>query len=142
EMTHVIFNLLGVPVYREGFFFALPGLAIEVAEECSGIRSSLALLITGCLAANMLLRTPWTRTALLAAIVPIAIVKNAVRIVVLSLLSIYVDMGFITGKLHQVGGIPLFFGTLLVVGGVVWVLQRLEARGNRWTDAARVTRLA
>ena len=142
EMTYVIFNLLGVPVYREGFFFALPGLAIEVAEECSGIRSSLALLITGFLAGNMLLRTPWTRTALLAAIVPIAIVKNAIRIVVLSLLSIYVDMGFITGKLHQVGGIPLFFGTLLVVGGVVWILQRLEARGNRGTDAARVTRLA
>src|SRR5262249_55035585 len=122
----------------DGFFFTLPGLAIEVAEECSGIRSSLALLITGILAGNMLLRAPWTRTALLVAIVPIAIVKNAVRIVVLSLLSIYVDMGFIPGRLHQFGGIPLFFGTLLVVGGVVWLLQRLEARGNRQTDAARV----
>ena len=79
-------------------FFALPALAIEVAEECSGIRSSLALLITGLLAGHMLLRTPWTRTALMAAIVPIAIMKNAVRIVVLTLRSTYVDRGFITSS--------------------------------------------
>jgi exosortase len=129
EMTYVIFNLLGVPVYREGFRFELPRLAIEVAEECSGIRSSMALMVTGLLASHMLLRTTWARAALMTAILPIAIVKNAVRIVVLSLLAIHVDMGFISGKLHQRGGIPLFFVTLLVVGAVVWLLQRLEARG-------------
>src|SRR5262249_49767303 len=131
EVTYVIFDLLGVPVYREGFFFALPGLAIEVAEECSGIRSSLALLITGVLASHLLLRRAWSRAVFMAGIVPIAIVKNAVRIVVLSLLAIHVDKGFITGSaLHQRGGIPLFFVTLLMVGGVVWLLQRLEARGE------------
>src|SRR5262249_29667949 len=102
----------------------------EVAEECSGIRSFLALTITSVLAGHLLLRTAWTRTSLVLAILPIAIVKNAVRIVVLSLLAIYVDMGFITGSaLHQRGGIPLFFVTLLLVGGLVWLLQKAEGRG-------------
>src|SRR2546430_10377544 len=36
-------ELLGVPVLRTDFTFSLPGLTIEVARECSGIRSSLAL---------------------------------------------------------------------------------------------------
>jgi exosortase len=129
EMTYVLFNLIGVPVYREGFYFALPGLAIEVAEECSGIRSFLSLLVTSVLAGHLMLRTARTRIALAVAILPIAIVKNAVRIVVLSLLAIHVDPGFITGgALHRLGGIPLFVVTLLVIGGLIWLLQRLEAR--------------
>jgi exosortase len=128
EVTYVLFKVVGVPVYREGFFFWLPGLAIEVAEECSGIRSFLALTITGVLAGHLLLRTGWARGTLALAMLPIAIVKNAVRIVVLSLLAIHVDKSFITGSVvHSRGGIPLFFVTLLVVGGVVWLLQRAEA---------------
>ena len=99
-----------------------------MAEECSGIRSFLALTITGVLAGHLLLRTGWARGTLALAILPIAIVKNAVRIVVLSLLAIHVDKSFITGSVvHSRGGIPLFFVTLLVVGGVVWLLQRAEA---------------
>ena len=129
EMTYVLFGLLGVPVYREGFFFALPGLAIEVAEQCSGIRSFLALTITCVLASHLLLRRAWTRGMLLLAILPIAIVKNAVRIVVLSLLAIHVDPSFITGSMvHRAGGIPLFFATLLLVGSLIWLLQRAESR--------------
>jgi exosortase len=131
ETTYVLFNLLGVPLYRDGFFFTLPGLAIEVAEECSGIRSFLALVITSMLAGHLLLRTHWTRTSLLLAMLPLAIVKNAVRIVVLSLLAIHVDRGFITGSLHRTGGIPLFFVSLLLMGGLVWLLQRAEARFSR-----------
>jgi exosortase len=131
EVTHWIFSLVGVPVHREGFVFALPGLTIEVAEECSGIRSFLALAITSLVAGHLMLSRAWTRTALVAAILPIAVVKNAGRIVVLSLLAIHVDPGFVTGSaLHRYGGMPLFAVTLLVVGGLVWVLQRAETRSR------------
>src|SRR5262249_27229192 len=96
-----------------------------------GIRSFLALGITSLVAGHLLLRRPWTRAVLSLAILPIAIVKNAVRIVVLSLLAIYVDKGFITGRLHQRGGILLFFVTLLLVGGLVWLLQRIEVKSGK-----------
>jgi exosortase len=39
-----IFDTSGVLVLREGHIFHLSGLNIEVARECSGIRSSIALL--------------------------------------------------------------------------------------------------
>ncbi len=40
-----LFDLVGVPVLREGFVFHLARFNIEVAKECSGIRSSMALLV-------------------------------------------------------------------------------------------------
>jgi exosortase len=48
--TELVFKLLGVPLHREGFSFSIPGISVEVAEQCSGIRSSLALIITSVLA--------------------------------------------------------------------------------------------
>jgi exosortase len=129
DATHVIFGLIGMPNFREGTVFALPGLTIHVAEECSGIRSSLALLISGFAMAYLLLRRSWTRTTLLLTIVPIAIIKNAVRIVALSWLAVYVDPSFITGSIvHRSGGIPIFALSLLMLGTLVFVLRRFEER--------------
>src|SRR6267154_5483946 len=44
-ITGAFFDLFGVPALREGFVFHLPGVNIEVTQECSGIRSSMVLLI-------------------------------------------------------------------------------------------------
>lgn len=58
-VAHFLFNAVGVPVLRQGFILTLPGVVIEVANECSGIRSSIALFITCLLAAHLYLRSPW-----------------------------------------------------------------------------------
>ena len=129
DATDVVFGLIGMPHFREGTVFALPGLTIHVAEECSGIRSSLALVISGFAMAYLLLRRTWTRTALILAIVPIAIIKNAVRIVALSWLAVYVDPSFITGSfVHRSGGIPIFVLALTMLGAVLLALRRFERR--------------
>jgi exosortase len=55
----VAFHLLrqvGIPVARDGLVLFLPGLNIEVAAECSGIRSSLVLFVTSLVMAHLLLR--------------------------------------------------------------------------------------
>lgn len=36
-----LFRVSGIPVFRDNYVFILPGITIEVAKECSGIRSSL-----------------------------------------------------------------------------------------------------
>ncbi|MGB6430610.1 MAG: exosortase/archaeosortase family protein, partial [Candidatus Acidiferrales bacterium] len=41
DMAAMFFTIAGVPYHRlPGFIFELPGIAIRVAEECSGIRST------------------------------------------------------------------------------------------------------
>jgi exosortase len=129
DASDLLFQLIGMPVFREGFVFSLPGLTIKIAEECSGIRSCLALVITSLVMAYLLLRSTWTRLAFVLMIVPLAIVKNAFRIVLLSWLAIHVDPDFIAGSaLHRNAGIPLFISSLAVLGAVAWVLRRGEAR--------------
>jgi exosortase len=126
EVTDAMFRMAGVPVFRTGFTFALPGLTIEIAKECSGIRSSLALLIIALLAGHLFLRSPWRLAVLTLAALPLLVVKNGMRIVTLSLLSIYVDPGFLAGRLHQDGGVLFFLLALLMLAPVLHLLQRSE----------------
>lgn len=120
------FQLTSVPFLREGLIFALPGLTIEVAKECSGIRSSMALVICGLLAGHFFLRSGWQKGFLMLVIVPLTVLKNGVRIVTLSLLYIYVDEGFMTGNLHQRGGILFFLIALALLMPLLWILRRME----------------
>ena len=129
EVTDVVFTFLGVPFFREGFIFALPNMTIHIAEECSGIRSTLSLLITSLVAGHFFLRSVWGKWALVAIVVPLAIVKNAFRIVGLSLLANYVDPSFITDSiLHRSGGIPLFALSLVILLSLAWLIRRMERR--------------
>ena len=108
----------------------MPGVTIEIAKECSGIRSSVALVITSLLAGHLFLRSSWKKAVLTLTTVPLLIVKNGIRIVTLSLLSIYVDPGFLTGGLHRDGGILFFFLALALLTPVLWLLQKSEPTGN------------
>jgi len=121
-----IFDMFGVPYFRQGLVFALPGVAIRVAEECSGIRGSLALLITTVLASQLFLRKTWNKLLLCAVVVPMAILKNGLRIATLSALAVYVNPGFLTGRLHQQGGIIFFMMGLLPIGLLLVLLQKVE----------------
>ena len=126
EMVELFFRMAGVPYLRQGFIFELPGVAIRVAEECSGIRSSLALLITTVLASHFFLRTNWKRMLLCAVVVPIVIFKNGLRIATLSILAIYVNPGFLYGRLHHQGGFVFFIIALLPMALVLRLLQKGE----------------
>jgi exosortase len=124
EIAAVLFDWSGVPFLREGFVFHLARVSIEVARECSGIRSSLALLILAILVAHFYLDRFWKRVVLIVAGLFVMILKNGVRIVALTLLAAYVDPGFLYGKLHREGGIFFFVLGLLLLAPLIWLLQR------------------
>jgi exosortase len=118
--------LLGVPVFKRDFVLLLPTLAIEVAKECSGIRSSLALLITTLLMGELVLRSGWRKALLVLSTVPMLIFKNGVRIVAVSLLSIYVNPGFLHGWLHTSGGIVFYLLGLALLMPILEALRKSE----------------
>ena len=131
DISYAILRLTGVPVFREGMKFSLPGLDIEIAPECSGIRSSLVFFTVGILAANLYLRSGWGRFAVIASTIPIAIVKNAVRIVSLSLLSIYVNRAFLNGPIHhQFGGLLSLPVDLVLFVPLLLSLRKSEQRSS------------
>jgi exosortase len=129
-VTEWMFKLTGTPILREGYTFSMPGLSIMIADECSGIRSTLALVITGLLAGHFLLRRWWSMTVLVLLLFPLSVFKNGLRIVSLSLLSIHVDPAFITGKLHREGGVVWFLITLGIMALLIKLLAIAEGRSS------------
>ncbi len=128
EVTCAVLRLAGAPVVKQGFLFSLPGFKIAVAHECSGIRSSLALLITSLLAGHFFLRSKWKRLSFSLMVIPVTIIKNGMRIAMISLLSVYVDRGFLTGKLHHYSGIPFSVVAVVMLLPLLWWLQQSENR--------------
>ncbi len=126
EVSDAMFQMLSVPVFRTGFTFFLPGISIEIARECSGIRSSVAMLIVSLLAGHLFLRSPWTKALLTLTTLPLLVIKNGIRIVTLTLLSVHLDRSFLTGNLHHRGGIVFFVLALGLLAALLWSLQRLE----------------
>jgi exosortase len=129
ETVDVIFALLGVPYLRTGTLFQLPDVTIEVARQCSGIRSSLALIIATTAAGFVFLETGWRRLLLVLAIIPITIFKNALRIATLTLMASHIDPSWLTDSwLHRAGGKPFFVFALLLWSPLLWLMWRSEKK--------------
>jgi exosortase len=127
EVAGWLFDLSGVPVLREGFIFRLPRMSIEVAQECSGIRSSIALIILAVLVAHFSFRPLWKKLVFVFAGVVMMLIKNGVRIATLTLLANYVNPGFLYGRLHHQGGVVFFIFGLALLVPLYWWLRRGEA---------------
>jgi exosortase C (VPDSG-CTERM-specific) len=127
DAASMLFNISGTPVLRDGAFFQLPNITIQVAQECSGIRSSWVLFITSLLAANLFLKTPWRRIVLVAAVIPLGILRNGLRIVFIGLLCVNFGPEMINSIFHRRGGPPFFVLSLIPLFLLLWWLRRGEA---------------
>ena len=127
----ILFTMAGIPVTQDGAVLAIPGLTLEVAKECSSIRSSTMLVVTTMVMTHLLLRSFWGKALVTLVAIPLSIAKNGLRIFILSVLGVYVDRGFLNGRLHHEGGIVFF---LLSLGGLfvlIWLVGWAERRAIR-----------
>jgi exosortase len=129
--AHFLFAAAGVPVEQEGLLVHIPGLTVEVARECSSIRSSSMLLVTTMVLAQLLLRSPWRKALVITVAIPLSVVKNGLRIFVIAMLATRVDPSFLTGRLHREGGVIFFLIALGVVFLLLWLLRRGEEEKPR-----------
>jgi exosortase C (VPDSG-CTERM-specific) len=131
EVANLLFQLSGTPFLRTGLFFQLPNITIEVAQECSGIRSSWVLLMTSILAANLFLKTSWRRFTLVALVIPLAILRNGFRILVIGLLCVNVGPQMIHSLIHRRGGPVFFVLALIPFLLVLWWLRKGDAHSRQ-----------
>jgi exosortase len=124
--ARVLFEACGVPVLQDGVLLTIPGLTLQVAHECSSIRSSSMLLVTTMVLAQLLLRTPWRKALVIGLAVPLSVAKNGLRIFTIAMLGTRVDPAYLTGRLHHEGGIVFFAIILLVIFALFWVLRKGE----------------
>lgn len=114
-----VLHEFGVAVLREGNVIVIPGGSeLFVGEACSGITSVVTLIPLGVLLAYFTERSTWRRVAIVAAVVPAALVGNFIRVVATVLAARAIGAERATsGWLHEYAGIMTFaFACLLVVG--------------------------
>jgi exosortase len=124
--ARILFTAYGIPVSQDGVFLTIPGLTLEVAQECSSIRSSLMLLVTTMVLTQLLLRAPWRKAIVVAAVIPLSVAKNGLRIFTIGTLGTRVDPAYLTGRLHREGGVIFFLIALVGIALLLWILQRGE----------------
>lgn len=125
----------GVAIFREGNVLTLPGdVSLFVAEACSGITSVITLLPIGVFIAYFTESILWRRLVLIAAVIPIALAGNLLRVILTVLLSIHVDVEFATqGPLHDWAGVATYSVgclCLLAVGALMRWIAPIEASGD------------
>lgn len=119
DLVNLIFHGLNVPFVREGqTIFQFSTGSYEVANQCSGIRSTSVLVILCAIFSHLYIPGWWRKFIFLFLIFPVAIIKNAIRIATLILLGTYVDRRFIEGQLHRNGGVVFFLMGLVIMFGI------------------------
>jgi exosortase len=121
-------RLLGVELAREGNVLILPtGEHLFVAEACSGVTSVITLAPLGVLLAYLTLRRPATRVALVAAVVPLAMLGNLARVVATVLASLRFGTALATsGPPHELLGLLTYAVAVALMLAVGQGLRRAE----------------
>jgi exosortase len=128
-MVDFLFTILGQAFVRDNNTFHLQTLSIFIAPECSGIRSTMALIITGAIAAEMFLKNWGNKILMLLIILPLSLLKNAIRITTITMLAQYVDISFLThSALHKSGGILFYLIVLAIYFPLIFFVSRLEQK--------------
>lgn len=127
SLASVGFQLSDLPIFRrDDLDFQLPGITLQVGPECSGIQSSVALFVVSLAAGYVFLRSPWKRALLSMAVIPLGILRNAVRIVTIGELCVHVGPEMINSYVHRKGGWIFFLVSLLPCLALLVWFARLE----------------
>ena len=108
-----VLEFLGYPIDRQGIVIFIAQYRLLVEDACSGMNSLIGLVAVMLFYIYIIHRASLRYTALLgAAILPIAVLVNIVRVMALILLTYYAGDEVAQGFLHVTTGVVLFAAAL------------------------------
>lgn len=154
DLSSGVLNVVSVEHLRQGTALLSPAdsaagvevgerFALEVANPCSGIRSLFSLTMIGALFGYLTLQKPWQWMLLTAAAIPLAVIGNAVRILLLLAASRWLGSEFAIGEeggtstFHLFAGIAVF---LVALSGMVMMSKLLQKLGRKKTKPVTAQR--
>src|SRR6185436_4168836 len=127
-----ILQVAGYPIERSGVVLDVGGHPMLVADACSGLNSIFSLAALSLVYAHVTPPRSGARMiALLAAVVPIALVANIVRVTALVLLAYHFGEDVAQGFLHTFAGLLVFIVATWLLVTVDAVVQRVKQGGGR-----------
>ena len=109
-----MFTLFNFPVEREGLMYVVNGKEMMIDEACSGFRSLITMISLGLAYVYIIRSASIKKTVLILSIIPLALIGNILRIIIVSLIAIYFSQELAQGFLHYFSGAVIFL--LIVLG--------------------------
>jgi exosortase len=128
DFSRVVLDGLHIPVEQQGTFLRLPGLTLEVAEECNGLRFLAILVVLVAAFARVVLPTAAGQVLLTALAIPVGILANAMRVAATGVGAHLIGPSVASGPVHYWVGKSFWALAILTMIGVA---IRLRARGER-----------
>jgi exosortase len=110
-----------IHVVHQGNLLVLNSMTLEVAEACSGLQSLLSLVSVASVGAAILPINRWGRAMMFAAVAPIAIIGNGLRVAATGLLSTWVGELAVEGLVHELTGFAAFLAMCLGMFALLWI---------------------
>lgn len=109
---------LGLPIVRDGLLLRGDTFAFVIADSCSGMNSLLALLCLAGVWAYLVRGRLRDRVAIVTSVLPLTILANTTRVVLVLLIAAGFGQDTATGVFHSASSIALFCIALLGLLGV------------------------
>ena len=125
SLATAVLNLCGLSAVHAGSTIDVRGASVVVDDTCSGLRSLISLVTLSTLWTSVMPHgSPrWQQLTIVAASIPIALVANMVRIIMLTLLAAVYGPAAAEGFLHYGSGVVVFGVALLVLAWLTKVLH-------------------
>jgi exosortase len=117
-------TVLGYSVLREGNVLLLPTQTLNVAEACSGLRSIYALTFLTLTYSYFFTPRTRARWILAVAILPVAILVNALRIALTAIMGMY-NPAWTEGTYHEMLGWTVFVFAFAILLGLNTILKKI-----------------
>jgi exosortase len=125
-----LLHLFGYPVAHTGAIIQVAQYQLLVADACAGLASLFSLTAIGLLYVHLSWGPNIKRAVILIlAIIPLAVVANLIRVVVLALLTYHAGSKVAQGVMHDMAGIITFGAALAGMLAVDAVVSRVISRG-------------
>jgi len=118
-------KMIGVVVLREGNIIMLPTTTLEVADACSGTRSLMSLLALAVAYAFFTQTSTAKRWVLIVSAIPIAIITNALRVIVTGILAQWWGAKAAVGFFHEFAGLVVFALAMVLLVAEGALLRRV-----------------
>ena len=125
-----VLKLLHYPIHREGLMMYLGGHEIFMGAPCSGFRSLITMFSLGVVYVYVIKGALWKKLILVAAIIPLALLGNLIRVIILCLLTFHAGEKVAQGFFHYFSGGVIF--VIMIVGLLIleFILEKYEKKYN------------
>jgi exosortase len=131
NIAEYVTGLLGYPVARQGVTLFVGPYELLVEQACAGMNSIIGLVAVSLFYIYIVRKASLRYASLLVLLIlPVAVIVNIIRIVVLILITYHFGDEAAQGFLHGTTGMVLFGMALLLIFGADTILWRFARRGE------------